>query len=60
MSINPTEKIFTDGSSYFTAMISAIADAKESIDLETYIFNDDSLGKAIADALILAAKREVD
>lgn len=40
-------------------MLSDISQAKKSIDLETYIFNGDSLGDTVAEALIQAAKRNV-
>lgn len=40
-------------------MLADIAQAKKSIDLETYIFSGDSLGDTITSALIDAAKRGV-
>lgn len=54
-----TEVIFSNGDSHFEALIQDIASAKHSIDLETYIFDDDVLGKRIADTLCNAAKRGV-
>jgi cardiolipin synthase A/B len=52
------EKILIDHD-YFTALIADIHAAKQSIDLSTYIFSDDSLGKRIANELVQAAKRGV-
>jgi len=54
-----TEKIFTKGEQFFDAMIDDIDQAKESIDLETYLFNKDELGKKILNTLTEAAKRGV-
>lgn len=55
----PVEKIFSNGSTYFDALIDDIANAKQTIELETYIFNRDTIGKRIATALMDAAKRGV-
>jgi len=44
---------------YFKALLSAIGDAKESIDLETYIFSEDQFGLAVTTALIKAVERNV-
>ncbi|WP_295999821.1 cardiolipin synthase [Rugamonas sp.] len=41
-----------DGPQAMTAMLNAIADAKNSINLETYIFDQDELGLKFADQLI--------
>lgn len=48
------------GKPYFDLIIALIADAKHSIHLQTYIFENDETGKSIADALIEAAKRNVE
>lgn len=53
------EQVFFDGDSYFENLLLAISQAKISIDLETYIFEPDALGKRVANALIEAAKRGV-
>lgn len=53
------ETIFENGSSYFQALIHDINQAKHHIELETYIFNKDQLGKRIVQALCNAAKRGV-
>ena len=37
--------IFTDGHSFFTTLLKQIGAAKESIHLDTYIFEQDSLGR---------------
>lgn len=49
--------IFSDSKSYFDSLITDIDSARLSIQLETYIFNKDTLGQRIADALIKAALR---
>jgi cardiolipin synthase A/B len=48
------------GAPYFELIDKLIANAKHSIHLQTYIFEDDQTGKTVADALIEAAKRDVD
>lgn len=54
-----TETLFIDGGAYFDSLIYDIQQAQHSISLETYIFQRDSLGKKIIDALITAAKKGV-
>src|SRR3990167_1923646 len=51
--------VFGNDSNYFKALIEDINQAEQSIDLETYIFDRDVLGKRIADALCRAAERGV-
>lgn len=46
-----------DGTRIFDAMIFAIEQARETVVLESYIVNDDSVGERFADALIAAAAR---
>jgi cardiolipin synthase len=53
------EKIFDNGTDYFQSLIDDINLATHSVDLETYIFNRDIIGKRVAHALCLAAKRGV-
>lgn len=55
----PQEIIFANGQSHFEALIQDINAAKYHIDLETYIYHKDHLGKLIAESLIDAAKRGV-
>jgi cardiolipin synthase A/B len=52
-------KLINAGLPYFTLLTQLINEAKESIHLQTYIFNDDETGQQIANALIAAAKRKV-
>ncbi|MGH8022473.1 MAG: cardiolipin synthase, partial [Limisphaerales bacterium] len=47
------------GRTIFPAMLEAIAAARESVRLETYIYADGRLGRLFADALLAAAKRGV-
>lgn len=43
----------------FPAMLDAIASARQSVRLETYIYSDGHLGRLFADALLAAARRGV-
>jgi cardiolipin synthase A/B len=52
-------KLLRNGVETFPAWLSAIADARERISLEMYIFKDDAIGRRFADALIAAARRGV-
>lgn len=47
------------GGKIFPAMLGAIAAARESVRLETYIYSDGHLGRQFADALLAAARRGV-
>lgn len=50
---------FSSGREYFPAMLTAIARAGRSIELETYIYADDQTGRAFLQALTQAARRGV-
>jgi len=47
------------GQEMFPAMLAAIAEARNSIRLETYIYSDGKLGRQILEALLMAASRGV-
>lgn len=51
--------LLNSGAEYFPALIAAIEDACHEIHLESYIFEDDSTGRAVAAALAQAARRGV-
>lgn len=53
-------ELLRNGDEIFPAMTNAIRAAKESVDLETYIYADDDAGRQFADAMIDAAKRGVE
>ncbi|MDR1057644.1 MAG: phospholipase D-like domain-containing protein [Coxiellaceae bacterium] len=53
------EKVFFAGQDYFTTLLADLKAAKESIELETYIFDLDSLGQRILEVLTEAVKRKV-
>ena len=53
-------RVLQDGAEAFPAMLDAIAGARRSVYLETYIFNDDRTGRAFAEALAGAAARGLD
>lgn len=54
-----TKEIVLINEKFFTALIEAINAAKKTIDLETYIFNNDEFGQQVAQALCAAAERKV-
>ncbi len=53
------ELIISDCLSFYEQLVVDITAAKNSIELETYIFNDDWVGQKIANALLIAAKKGV-
>lgn len=53
-------EFYTDGYQFFPALLQSISRARHHIHLETYIFDDDPLGRLIADALIQKAKECVE
>jgi cardiolipin synthase A/B len=52
--------LLRNGGEYFPALIAAIDAAQTRAWVETYIFADDKVGQAVADALIRAVSRGVD
>lgn len=54
------ETLFASGDAHFQHLLEDIHQAKHSIHLETYIFQNDALGSQIVDALSAAAQRGVD
>ncbi len=53
-------KLIHGGKEYFELLLSLINKAKESIHLQTYIYDDDETGRQIAEALKEAVKRNVE
>lgn len=51
--------IYTGGHEFFPALLRAIADARDHIHINMYIFEDDPLGNLVADALIDKARQGV-
>lgn len=51
-----TAEVFTDGKSKFDSFISDLRSAKSYINVQYYIFDDDNIGRQIADILIEKAK----
>ena len=51
--------LLRSGSEYFPALLAAIDGAQQEIWLETYLFADDKIGRAVAAALARAAQRGV-
>ena len=52
-------ELLVDGPATYRAMIEAIQSARRFIDLETYIFNDDKIGRMFSDLLIERASTGV-
>lgn len=59
MSEQREEWIIENGTHYFRELMQDISQAQHTIDLETFIFSRDTIGKKIATALCDAAKRGV-
>ena len=55
-----SETLLFDGDAYFDSLINEIENAKHNVELETYIYRDDEIGKRIAKTLIEAASRGID
>ncbi len=53
------EEIFSQASNFFANLLAGIHSAQNSIDLDFYIFQYDSLGEQVSNALIKAAERGV-
>jgi cardiolipin synthase len=47
------------GPTYYDTMVAAIADARTSVDVEMYLWDDDDVGRRFVDALAAAASRGV-
>lgn len=54
-----SERVFHDGDSYFSALLSEIGQARESVEFESYIFDDDAFGERVLETLKAAAARGV-
>ena len=52
--------IYTSGYDFFPALLAAIGAARHHIHLDTYIFEDDPLGRLVADALMDKAREGVE
>jgi len=52
-------RLLHNGGEFFPALIAAVDAAKQSVHLETYIFNLDETGHRVLDALCRAEKRGV-
>jgi len=50
-------RLFKCGVQFFPALIERIDNARKSVSLETYIFANDDIGRAVSDALVRAAER---
>ena len=59
-SIQNKVKLIRGGAAYFKILLELINNATESIHIQTYIYDDDETGRQVADALKLAAGRNVE
>jgi cardiolipin synthase len=59
ISMNTDIQLYTDGRKKFDALLEDIANAKDTINMEYYIFRMDNLGKEVYQALLAAQKRGV-
>lgn len=57
---NNEVEVITEGYLFFHTLLNDIANATQSIHINTYIFDDDELGQMIADTLIDKAKEGVE
>ncbi len=53
-------RLLVSAQQYFPALVAAIAAARRSVHLETYIFADDATGRGVVDALVAAARRGLE
>ena len=51
--------LLKSGAEFFPALLTAINDARHEVHLESYIFEDDATGSAVAGALMAAARRGI-
>lgn len=51
--------LLNSGAEFFPALLTAINEAQHEVHLESYIFENDDTGRAVADALMAAAQRGV-
>jgi cardiolipin synthase len=51
--------LLQDGPATYAAMFAAIAEARDHINLETYIFEDDEIGRQFADLLLVQRRRGI-
>ncbi len=52
-------ELLKSGAEFFPALIAAIASAQREVHLQSYIYEDDGVGRSVAQALMLAAQRGV-
>jgi cardiolipin synthase len=57
---NNKVKLLTDGYQFFSALLHDIANARQHIHIDIYIFEDDALGRLVADALTDRARHGVE
>ena len=57
---NNKVEVLTDGYQFFPMLLHDISQATSHIHIDVYIFDDDALGRLVADALIAKARRGVE
>jgi cardiolipin synthase A/B len=53
-------RLLKSGAEYFPRLLAEIAEARQSIYMETYIFELDAIGERVVEALVCAARRGAD
>jgi cardiolipin synthase len=54
-----SEHVFHDGDSFFDGLLRQVDRAQRSVDGEVYIYEDDALGRRVAESLVAASRRGV-
>jgi len=55
-----SESLYYDSDTYFKDLIAELDQAKQTIEIESYIFSQDDLGKRVIRSLLNAAKRDIN
>ena len=53
-------RLLSTGEQYFPLLLQAMASSRRSIHLESYLFEDDAIGRQVAEQLVRAAQRGVE
>ncbi|OFZ21736.1 MAG: hypothetical protein A2X94_15730 [Bdellovibrionales bacterium GWB1_55_8] len=53
------EEVYLSGDDFFSAVLAGLRSARQTVDFEVYSFNDDELGRRVADELCATARRGV-
>jgi cardiolipin synthase A/B len=59
VSVWNSERIFNRGQEYFEALLAELENVQRSVDVETYIFEDDALGRQVVSRLCALGRRGI-